>query len=171
MRRILLIAVVCVLLVSTAAGAATVTGKHDERNRVGHVLGSETRRNREPIPTYFESRILDPEGTYTHNPQTNTYTLTVTGTLQWRWCYIDGCSPWQPVVRHDIYLREELGDLRASSMTTPPNGSFVFTVDLGSRTPSERTYYSLDFPGGTVPFDGHGASIPSCSVHVRPTFA
>jgi len=146
MKRILLIAAVCVLLVSTTAGVVTVTAKHDERNRVGHVLGSETPRNREPIPTYFESRILDPEGTYTYNPQTNTWILTVTGTLQWRWCYIDGCSMWEPAVRQHIDLREELGDLHASGMTTPPNGHFVFTVDpAGTCTSSKARLASHRF--------------------------
>ncbi len=170
MRRILLIAAVCALLVS-AAGAATVTGTHDEKNRVGHVRGSETPQNRGPIPTYFESRILDAEGTYTHNPQTNTWILTVTGTLQWRWCYVDGCSAWQPADKQRIDLREELGDLHVSGMTTPPNGHFVFTVDLGSHTPSERTHYYLLFPGGHVHFFKGQASIPPLLVHVRPTFA
>jgi len=165
MKRILLIAAVCVVLVSTTAGAVTVTAKHDERNRVGHLRGSETRRNSGLLgDTIFESRIVDAAGTYTRNPQTNFYTLTMTGTLQVRSCLPEvGCSLWhgQPGERISLYDNE--GRWMASGLTARPNGNFAITVTM-FHYPPELQPYTMFWPGQTVRFH-----IPPCSAKANPT--
>ena len=163
MNRMALIAVVLGAVLVATVGAGLVSAKHDDQHRVGM---NHDDRHRVGLgdTLQWQSRIVDAAGTYTRNPQTNFYTLTMTGTLQVRNCLPEvGCSLWygQPGERISLYDNE--GHWMASGMTVRPNGNFAITVTM-FHYPPELQPYTMSWPGQTVRF-----SIPPCSATANPT--